>query len=82
MVLGLAYAHCGIWNGWSMEWLSIFCDNLSGNEIQKRVDVWTVIILSHFVVQQTLYQHCKSTLYINIVNQLCFNKPLKMDKSF
>ena len=72
--LGLAYAHCGIWNIWPMRicyiaqrTLPIFCDNYVRKNLKKNecVYMYNGIIL--------LY----SRNYHNIVNQLHFHKTLK-----
>ena len=71
--LGLADAHCGIWNDWPMNFcitqgtLPIFCDNQCGKRIWKRMNVCTCVI------ESLLY----SRNYHNIVNQLYFNKTWK-----
>ena len=70
---GLAYAHCGIWNDWPTGTCCIaqgtllnILENICGKRIWKRMDMCVCMVYSRS--------------FHNIVNQLYFNKALKMEK--
>ena len=76
--LGLAYAHCGIWNDFPtgtscIALYPIFYNNLYGKRISKRMDMCICITEITLLYRRNYY---------NIVNQPYFNKTLKMEKRY
>ena len=58
------YGVIGQWGPalWHRELYPVFCDDLYGQMIRKRMVVWTTQSLNHFVVQPKLSQLCTSTI--------------------